>query len=100
MVEPWKRFLKGASMLRRRIAAWLDPEMARKADRYDRLVLWIDDRHWLTKFPDAYDAMTRLAEMNRDYWRPIEAPATGTLPHDMHEFRERLRRRSSQPVNT
>ena len=81
--------------MRRWFAKILCPDMAEKADRYDRIVSWTySDMQWLApEFPDAFDAMKRVLEIDRDYWRKINEPARNTLPSDISEFREMLRRR-------
>lgn len=81
------------------LARWLDPEIARTEARLDRIVSQLCyERHWLTpEFPDARDTMQRILESDRAYnRRPHEAPEIPTLPTDISEFREHLRRRAAK----
>lgn len=68
--------------------------MADCAARYDYIRTTIEiERHWLQQeFPDAYEAMTRILELDNDHWRKVGEPATGIRPWAIWDFREYLRR--------
>lgn len=77
--------------IRTKIARWLSPELARSADRYFFLRTQVDDSHqWLSAYPDVRDTLQRLLELDRDHWRRLDEPASGTLPSEIWRFREIL----------
>ena len=81
--------------IRRRIAAWLDPDVARLVDHYWYLQLRVQEAHrWLGERPDAADLAQWLLERDADHWRTLGTKSAGKLPQDISDFRDHLRRRA------
>lgn len=81
--------------LTERIARWLCPDMARKADRYFylRVVVLDDAKNWLYGHcPEGSLVAQWAIERDTDHWRELGHPATGRLPDDISRFREHLKR--------
>lgn len=79
-----------------RIARWLSPALAEKADRYESLIGRMgNDYWWLGEFPDAVDTVRHYLDSEHNRWRAIGEPAQGFLPDDISSFREYLRRRAA-----
>lgn len=80
--------------LRDRIARWLSPNLARKEDRYDRLIVHAhNDVKWINaEFPHVAAAVQRILDNDHDHWRGFEERPVGAVGHgDISHFREWLR---------
>lgn len=78
---------------RERVARWLSPSLARRADRYWWLASEIElCARWLAEFKDVSKTLQHLQESDHDYWREAGSPRIGVMPHDISEFRDLLRR--------
>jgi len=72
------------------IASLIAPDLARKADRLDWIVVNANsDRWWLSEFPDVFDALTRVGDM----------AGKGGF-EDISHFRTRLRNRKCQRLSS
>lgn len=81
--------------IRRSLAAWLCPKMARNEERYFRLHNQASTVHrWLNG--EAADVAQWLMETDADHWRSIDAKAIGELPPDIQKFREYLHSRRTK----
>lgn len=82
-----------------RLAKYLAPEIAHKAQRYDKIISDLrNDVHWLCEFPQAQAAMQRIIDNDYNYWRPLDAPAQGAyFAYDISDFRTILERESKRP---
>lgn len=78
--------------LKRMIAAWLAPDMARGAERHRRMVSnGTDAFFWLGEFPEAQAALKWMVDDDRNHWRSLDEEARGSLPGDIGRFRDVLR---------
>lgn len=83
--------------IRETLARWLCPELGRKADKHHYLWHRIDESMWwLSAYPEISAAMQRLIELDRDHWRGLDEPATGVMPHQIHDFRSMLEQRMAK----
>jgi len=81
---------------RNRVARWLDPHTSRDADRYYYLIGKVSEAYrWLGDHEDAADLAQWLIESDNSHWRRLGEPSSMSLPHDIYDFREHLRRRRS-----
>jgi hypothetical protein len=79
---------------RDRIARWLSPRLARKEDRYDRMVVFAgQDVQWIkAEFPHVAAAVQRILDNDYNHWRAIDEEPVGKVGHgDIAGFREWLR---------
>lgn len=81
--------------IRRYLAEWLCPKMAKNERRYFRfhnqastVYRWCDG--------EAADVAKWLMETDQNYWRSLDDKATGELPHDIQKFREHLHARRAK----
>lgn len=80
--------------MKERIARWLCPEMARKADRYFylRVVVLDDAKNWLYGHcPEGSLVAQWAIERDDDHWRGLGEFPSGKLPDDISRFREYLK---------
>jgi len=74
------------------IARWLSPELARKADERDWLVVEIGhNARWLSEIPFMSRTMDRILCQMVDWFRPYGEPAKCEEPQGIWDYRELLR---------
>ena len=89
------------SRFRRMLAAWLDPETARKAQQHDWLMGQLHESYrWLGEFDEIGAYLQWLIQHSKDSWRGLEEKPWlkwrwhGGVP----EFREQMRGLRKQGV--
>jgi hypothetical protein len=90
--------------IRERIAAWLAPDMADKADRCDWLKgeLSYSGARWLGEFKPIAAFVEWLADREHDRYRKLDEPyQPGKWRADISDFRDELRRavKAEEPKN-
>jgi hypothetical protein len=79
--------------LRDRIAAWLSPEMAKKAVMHDWLESEISyEARWLSEFKFVSRTLDRLLILKHAHFRPLDMPWKMEEEYEISHYREDLRR--------
>jgi hypothetical protein len=85
--------------LSEKIARWLSPDLARRADRHLWIMSQTDDVYrWCNG--EARLVGQWLIERDQDYWRPEGSKPIGKLPQGISNFREWLYRQRDLSKST